>query len=130
LLQKTLEKGWKAVIETPLPERIKALDDHLWMFSEEEFLPHAVVEDADLALDTIILTTEPANPIQAHVRFCLDQAIIPEDVTAYERIILLFDGNDNEALNHARGQWKTASLQGLSITYWQQDDDGRWTKKG
>lgn len=129
LLQKTLAKGWKAIIETPLLERVKALDDHLWMFSEEGFLPHATSADADAVYDPILILSDSSNPIAAQVRFCIDQAPIPDDISGYERIIIMFDGNDSDALNHARAQWKHAKSLNADATYWQQDDEGRWVKK-
>jgi DNA polymerase III subunit chi len=129
LLQKTREKGWKAVVECADHERLKAIDDHLWMFSEDDFLPHAVAQDADPERDTIVLTTSPENPIAAHVRFLTDGVDLPDDLDTYERVIVLFDGNDADALARARLQWKNAPKDNHSLTYWQQDEAGRWSQK-
>jgi DNA polymerase III subunit chi len=35
LLDKTLARGWKAVVRVSSDERMKALDDHLWTWSDE-----------------------------------------------------------------------------------------------
>ena len=45
-------------------------------------------------------------------------------------IVYLFDGRDNEAVQQARDQWKAAKAAGCTVTYWQQNRDGRWEKKG
>ena len=50
------------------------------------------------------------------------------EVSAAERVCILFDGHDEGALNHARGQWKTLTKEGCHAQYWAQED-GRWTKK-
>ncbi len=54
---------------------------------------------------------------------------MPADAALYERIVLLFDGNDAEAVQGAREHWKEAKEQGFAATYWQQSDEGRWEKK-
>ena len=48
---------------------------------------------------------------------------------AYERVILLFDGNDADQLASARAQWKALKDKGFSLTYWQQNERGGWEKK-
>ena len=40
LLEKTLERGWRAAVQVTTEERMSALDDHLWTFTDESFLPH------------------------------------------------------------------------------------------
>lgn len=129
LLQKTLERGWKAVVETSGPERLASLDDLLWTFRDDSFLPHAAEKEAGED-EPIVLTEGAANPNGAPVRFLVDGAPVPADAASYERIVCLFDGNDHDALDHARGQWREVKAAGLPATYWQQDEAGRWQKRG
>ena len=42
LLEKCLERGWRAVVRGGLPERLEALDQTLWTWKEETFLPHGL----------------------------------------------------------------------------------------
>ncbi len=128
LLTRTLERGWKAVVETTGPERLSALDDALWTFSDDSFLPHAPVSEADAA-DPVVLVDGPANPGEAPVRFLVDGAPLPEAVEGYHLLVVVFDGNDEEALALAREQWRQVKAGGHEATYWQQDSDGRWNKK-
>jgi DNA polymerase III subunit chi len=129
LLERTLQRGWTAVVEANSAERLSALDDHLWSYSEDGFLPHGLANEPDYSANPIILTTGPENLAKAPVRFVVDGARLPEDALNYERIVLLFDGADEIALSAARADWKTAKAQGLAATYWQQDENGRWEKK-
>ena len=46
-----------------------------------------------------------------------------------ERIVLLFDGEDDDAVATARARWGEAKAQGFDVTYWQTDENGRWVKK-
>jgi DNA polymerase-3 subunit chi len=128
LLTKCLERGWKVVVQAETPERVRALDDALWSFSEESFLPHGT--DADGAPETqpILLTTAETNPNSAEVRVLLEGAAGP-DLSAYARALVLFDGSDDDALAKERERWKVLKAAGHDVTYWQQDDSGRWEKK-
>jgi DNA polymerase III subunit chi len=129
LLTKTLERGWTAVVESTNPQRITMLDEHLWVYTDESFLPHSLEQEPDAAHEPIVLTTSSANINSANVRFLIDGAALPADSEAYERIILMFDGKDEDALRIARAHWKDAKARGMGVTYWQQNNQGTWEKK-
>jgi DNA polymerase IIIc chi subunit len=63
------------------------------------------------------------------VLFLVEGASVPDDAAAYQRLVLLFDGNDEDALAAARADWKRVKAAGHEATYWQQDTRGRWEKK-
>jgi DNA polymerase-3 subunit chi len=128
LLEKTLERGWTAVVETGSRERADALDAALWTYRDESFLPHGVAGQPTDALQPVLITTETDNPNAANVRFFVDRAV-PRDVADYERIVYLFSGHDPDAVTEARAAWKALSGGGDAVTYWQQDASGRWVKK-
>lgn len=128
LLERTLERGWRAVVQVGNSERLDALDLTLWTYREDSFLPHGRAEDGHAAEQPIYLTTGDEAPNGAGVRFLVDGAEMAA-FDGYERIVCLFDGNDAEALARARAQWKAVKAAGLAATYWQQNDGGRWEKK-
>ena len=41
LLEKSLERGWRVVVQSTSEERADALDAHLWTYRDDSFLPHA-----------------------------------------------------------------------------------------
>lgn len=127
LLEKTIERGWRAVVECGSRERAEALDAHLWTFRDDSFLPHGLAGDGHDALQPIILTTEPDNPNGANVRFFVDRAV-PQSPEDYQRLVYMFSGLDPDAVAEARLAWK-ALKPGNEVTYWQQEHDGRWVKK-
>ena len=130
LLERSLGRGWRCVVQAGSPERAAALDDHLWTYADESFLPHGLASAGDASDEPVVLTTESGvNPNGATVRFLVDGASLPADIGSYERLILMFDGNDDEALGKAREAWKAIRAGGFTATYWQQDDAGRWEKK-
>ncbi len=128
LLEKSLERGWRAAVELGDADRIKPLDDALWTYNDESFLPHAPAGGEHDAEQPVILTTDTANPNDADVRFYVAGAI-PRDGEKYQRLVYMFDGHDPDAVTAARAAWK--SLRDTNdITYWQQEPNGRWAKKG
>jgi DNA polymerase III subunit chi len=129
LLAKSRERGWRVAVEVPVEERLAALDDHLWTFSDDSFLAHGTDREPDAAEQPIVLTTGPANPNGAAIRFLVAGAAVPAELADYERVVLLFDGNDDEALAAARQDWRKLKAAGREATYWQQDEHGRWHKK-
>ena len=130
LVEKSVERGWRVAIEVPGAERLAALDDHLWTYREDGFLPHCTDQEPDCAHEPVLLTTGGANLNAADIRFLVDGAAVGDDAAQYQRIVLLVDGTDDAALARAREEWRKVRAMGLDATYWQQDDNGRWSKKG
>lgn len=129
LLEKSLERGWRVVVQASSDERVDALDAHLWTYRDDAFLPHGTGRDASAAEQPVLLTASDANPNGASVRFLIDGADIPSDASSYQRIVLLFDGDDPDAVDAARARWSRAKAQGFDLTYWQPDEQGRWQRK-
>ncbi|MGL4974384.1 MAG: DNA polymerase III subunit chi [Bosea sp. (in: a-proteobacteria)] len=129
LLQRSRERGCTVVVEASSPERVSALDDHLWSYADDAFMPHGTDQEADAASQPILLMTGAANPNGAAIRFCVDGTRMPEDVAGYERVVLMFDGDDPDALAQAREDWKRLKTAGQAASYMQQDENGRWEKK-
>jgi len=128
LVERSLSRGWRAVVQAGSDERVDALDTLLWTYAEESFLPHGTRKDGNTAEQPVFLTTEDDNPNGATVRFLVDGAELANH-TGYERIVYLFDGNDEDAIARARAQWKAAKSAGCAVTYWQQSPEGRWENK-
>jgi len=129
LLEKSLERGWRVVVQAASEERIEALDAHLWTFRDDSFLPHGTHKQPEANEQPILLTVNDDNPNKAEVRFLIDGAPVPADASPYARIVLLFDGDDEDAVAAARARWSEAKEKGLDATYWQPDAPGRWVKK-
>lgn len=129
LLQKSLERGWRVVVQASSEERVEALDAHLWTWRDDSFLPHGTWRDADAARQPILLTVNEDNPNGAAIRFLIDGANMPANASAYQRVVLLFDGDDPEAIEAARSRWGEAKSAGFEVTYWQADDRGGWRRQ-
>jgi DNA polymerase-3 subunit chi len=128
LLEKTLQRGWKAVVKGGSEERIQQLNGDLWTYGRASFLPHGVKADGFADKQPVYLTTEDERPNNADVLFLVDGADA-ENVSAYTRVCDLFDGNDEDAVQAARQRWKRAKDAGHTLAYWQQSETGSWVKK-
>ena len=56
LLEKSLERGWRVVVQAASDERIDALDAHLWTWRDDSFLAHGTDREAEAALQPVLLT--------------------------------------------------------------------------
>jgi DNA polymerase-3 subunit chi len=128
LVERTLQRGWHAVIQAGSAERLAALDSLLWTYKEDSFLAHGTQTDGYAEHQPVFLTTGDDNPNGAAVRFLVDGAVAPK-YGGYLRVVCIFDGRDPAAVERARKQWKEAKAEGCAVTYWQQTEAGRWEKK-
>ncbi len=127
LLEKSLAQGWKVLVRGRERARLEWLDQRLWL--GEGFLPHGLEGGAHDADQPVLLSTGTGNPHGATALVSVDGAgIAPGEVAGYARAMVLFDGNDPQALEHARGQWKALTAAGCRALYWSQES-GRWEKK-
>lgn len=127
LLEKTLGRGWRALVRAPATDRIEHLDGWLWSYRDESFLPHGVADEPQAERQPILLTTSAENRNAAQALFLLDGADFGE-LEGFERCIVLFDGRDDAALAAARRQWSQAKGKGYSCSYWRQAARG-WEKQ-
>ncbi len=129
LLEKTLERGWKAVVRCGSRAGVERLDEALWTYSEESFLPHAA--DRERASEQpIFLTDSDETPNGAGVLFLVDNAAAhAASLGAFTRCVTIFDGRDESALANARAFWKAVKAEGYDATYWKQSPQGRWEKQ-
>jgi DNA polymerase-3 subunit chi len=127
LLEKTLARGWRALVRAVDPDRVEQLDGRLWSWREDSFLPHGVADEPDAVRQPVLLTTGFENPNGAQALFLIDGAEAGS-LDGFARCVLMFDGRDDAAVAEARRRWKTFKGQGLPVSYWRQGERG-WEKQ-
>ena len=127
LLEKTLEKGWRALIKMPA-SRLQALDEFLWTYRDEAFLPHGREDEPQADLQPILLSSDTQSAKGFDAVFLIDGAEI-EDLEGVTRTIIMINGRSDEDVKRERGRWKILKDQGADLAYYQQDDRGLWAKK-
>ena len=131
MVEKSLQRGWRAAIKTDSSERSDALDTLLWTYDDQSFLPHAQAGDGDPAGQPVLISVEDGNPNSAQIVFYVGGAL-PSDWDSLgdlARVVLLFDGKDAQALAMARSAWKGAKAAGHDVTYWKETPSGKFEKQ-
>ena len=119
-----LKRGLRMVIEAPAAEALPQLSEMLWAVEDVSFLVHGFGEDAH-EKQPLCLCADAANPNAASYRFYVEGAM-PQSIEGLARALILFEGNDEEALASARSEWKKRKAEGHTISYWKQDENGKW----
>jgi DNA polymerase-3 subunit chi len=127
LLGKVLAAGGRAVVRLSEPERLKALDTALWLSTDPDWLPHGARETGHAELQPIWLTLEDEAPNGARFLFLVDGAESAR-LGDFDRVLDIFDGQDEAAVQAARRRWKAAKEAGHGLAYWQQGARG-WERK-
>ncbi len=128
LLEKAQAAGLKVVVMAGSAERVAFLDDRLWSYADDAWLPHGSARDGDAQSQPIWLTDHDENPNAASVLVVCD-GVAPAAVAAFDRCLDLFDGNDDAAVAAARQRWKRWKAEGHALVYYQQTERGGWEEK-
>ena len=129
LLEKARSAGWTVAVRGTDEKQLDWLDEKLWLGGDEEFLAHGRAGSDHDVMQPILLTssTDAANSPDC-VMSISGADVSAEEVNQLARVCLLFDGNDDAQLDHARGQWRKLSDAGCKAEYWSQES-GSWAKK-
>ena len=128
LLEISLKRGWRVVVQTGDPERVEALNALLWTYREDSFLPHGAASDGNHARQPIWLTDSDDTPNGAKVRFLVDGAVLAQ-ADGLDRAVFLFNGNNEPETAQARKSYRQALEAGHEVTYWRQSPQGKWEKQ-
>jgi DNA polymerase III subunit chi len=128
-LETALAEGRRAVVQAASVEARDALNERLWTYREDSFLPHGGPGDGDPATQPIFVTETDAAPNGAALRVLLNPADALRFVAApTERVVVLFDARDEAAMAAARAAWKALKDAGAAPSYWREGDEGEWVK--
>jgi DNA polymerase III subunit chi len=130
LLEKCVERGWRALVRSPNMQRIDALDSQLWTYKPVAWLPHAKAtgtNDHDERQPILLECEFGKAHDQFPAIFCLDGANW-DGTSNVARIFVIFDGRNEDALKQARLDWARAKNSGLAPAYWRQSEDGKWAR--
>lgn len=133
LLEKCIERGWRAIVKSKIAANLDAIDSRLWTYKPNAWLPHGKLSGRDDEDDPqpILLVPEALDKsgsrLGAQALFLLDGADWV-GVNQVERIFVIFDGRDQDAVAHARNDWRRAKDIGLVPAYWRQSEDGKWAR--
>lgn len=133
LLALVVSRHWRCRVHGPDLARMKALDAALWTMRPEGFLPHGLADGVNDTLQPILLTAvdgpAPEDQGVREVFVSLFGADPPSDTGSFQRIILLFEGHDEQALAAARRQFRRAREHGHPTRYFRENEAGKWEEQ-
>ena len=129
MLESSLERGWRVVVRFGSEGGIGAVDEMLWTYRDDGFLPHGTAASGHAARQPVYLTLGEEVPNGATVLMVVDGARATlAELSGFERTCLIFDGHDERAVEAARADWRAVRDAGLPAKYWAQEQ-GRWVQK-
>jgi DNA polymerase-3 subunit chi len=128
LLERALEEGRRVLVRASSDEMVAALNERLWTYDDTSFLPHGAAGDGDPMTQPVFLTSELTNPNAATMLVRLAGVEADAADEAFDLVVLMFEGRDEAALAHARGEWRRLKDEGRAISYWRESDEGGWER--
>ena len=128
LLERAYDEGKRALVRAPSEEMVAALNDRLWTYDDASFLPHGAAGDGGPMTQPIFLTDKVENPNAATMLVLLAGAETSPGDAAFDLIVRLFDGRDQDAIAEARHEWKRLKDEGFTLSYWREGDEGGWER--
>lgn len=113
LVRKAYNSGLKVVCYSTQAEVLKSLDELLWTFSEDDFLPHGVHGDAQLSQCPIVLTHLAEDLVHYDLLVNLDEQW-PPFFSRFERLIEIV-GNEESSKALARQRYKFYKDRGYPL---------------
>ncbi len=120
---KLLQSSARLLVVSEDAAQIVRMDEALWSYRPDSFLPHGTVDSAHAAAQPVLLSTrmDPQNGAQ---NVALADGIWREEALGFERVFYLFDQNTIEG---ARGAWRSLGENAdVSRHFWKQDERGKW----
>lgn len=128
ILMKAIDGGRRVVVKTPDEKAAAGLNDYLWVYNPDAFLPHGMKNDGHAASQPVWITAGDDNPNNANVLITTGGAV-PEAPENYSLCCEMLEDRETGQIAAARQRWTSYKERGFTLTYWQQTDRGRWEKK-
>lgn len=128
ILTRALEQGRRAIVRIPDGGRRERMNEHLWTFRPDSFLPHAADGEPFAEAQPVWLTGDTGNPNGADV-LILTGGAANDGLEDFSLCCEMLEPGDDEAVAAARRRWKDYQAAGHNVTYWQQTASGGWEKK-
>jgi DNA polymerase-3 subunit chi len=125
IAEKVLASGGRLLIVADEALMRAKLDQLLWTYAAESFLPHAQAGGENDALQPILISADTVAANGAR-NIALVDGLWRDEALSFDRVFHFFD---EEKIVAARAAWKgLADREGVERRYWKQNDSGRWEK--
>lgn len=127
IAERVLETGGRLLVVSGDEGLAARLDQHLWNYTPESFLPHGRAGEEGEAEQPVLIAASiaipPANGARA---VALADGVWRDEALDFDRAFHFFDDVTVEA---ARAAWRTlGGREGVERNFWKRDEEGRWRK--
>ncbi|MGV6801768.1 MAG: DNA polymerase III subunit chi [bacterium] len=126
LLEKSLSRNWQAFVLCQTEEQADHIDELLWTYQDNSFLPHGRQGNGHPVLISVSAEIPPATDI---VFLTYGTIVSLEVLDRLQRCIVIFDAADEPAMQTAREFWREVKDSKAIATYWRQSAQGKWEKQ-
>ena len=100
-------------------ETAEVVDDFLWSYKDDSFIPHSMTKSGEASLNPILVTTDLDKGYEHNVLLALNGLLIKErDWQRFSKIYYFFDDQDIKEKENARSMWKSFSSLDIDCKYW------------
>ncbi|MDC3081804.1 DNA polymerase III subunit chi [Paracoccaceae bacterium] len=119
LTQNIFTKNNRIVIFCTDQDTVEVVDDFLWSYRDDGFIPHSIKKHGETSLDPILVTTDLDGGYEHNILLALNGVLIEEkDWQRFAKIYYFFDDQDNKEKENARSMWKSFSSLDVDCKYW------------
>jgi DNA polymerase-3 subunit chi len=123
IAERVIEGGGRLLLVSGDAGLAERLDQHLWTYSPESFLPHGRAGEDDEG-DQPVLISSTVDAANGARNVALADGVWRGEALDFDRAFYFFDG---ESIAGARAAWRElAGREGVTPRYWKQDEDGKW----
>ena len=100
-------------------ETVEVIDDYLWRYKEDEFIPHSIEKKEQTSIYSVLITTDIEEDHKHNVLLALSGVLIEEkDWRKFTKAYYFFDDQENREKENARSMWRSFSALGVVCKYW------------
>lgn len=123
IAEKVLASGGRLVVVAESAEQRAAIDQFLWTYAPDSFLPHAQAGGAHDADQPVLIAPAP-NDANGARNVALVDGVWRDSALTFDRAFHFFD---EERIVEARAAWRAlGGREEVERRYWKQGDTGRW----
>lgn len=120
IAERVLAQGERLLIVADDDSLLDRLDNELWRYRPDSFLPHGRASDQPVWLSRVV---EGHGPF---ANLAIVDGMWRDDAQGFTRIFFLFD---QQMIESARQTWRSlAADTSIERHYWKQDERGRWVE--
>lgn len=125
LLEKALASGQRAVVYCGSEERAEQLNQLLWTYDPNSFLPHGTARDGNAQQQPVYLAAGQENINEATVAVAVDDNLV-EPSSSLMRILDLYHAENPQSMRSAVERQAYYSAAGHRVACLVQNERGEW----